>query len=90
MPQHKSAVKSIRQSEKHRQRNRAVRSEVRTAVRRFEEAPLAEKAAELCRAVSALDNAVRKGILKDQTASRKKSRLARALNALVAKNAAHS
>ncbi len=79
MPQHKSAEKRMRQSEKRRTRNREVRARVRTALRRFSECPLDEKPEALRRATSELDNAVRKGIVKENTASRRKSRMAREL-----------
>jgi small subunit ribosomal protein S20 len=81
----KSAIKRIRQNEKRRLRNRAVRSKVRTAVK-IVRAALTEKspaAAEALReTVRALDKAVTKGVIHRNTASRKKSRLARQLAAL--------
>jgi len=77
MPQHKSAGKRIRKSEKQRERNRAVRARVRTALRRLDEAPVAEQSESLRQATSELDNAVRKGVIKKNTANRKKSRLAK-------------
>lgn len=82
MPQHKSAWKRVRTSAKRRERNRAVRAEVRTAIRHFEEAAKDEKPALLREAASTLDNAVRKGIVKESTANRRKSRLAKSLNRL--------
>jgi small subunit ribosomal protein S20 len=84
MPQHKSAWKRVRTSAKRRERNRAVRAEVRTAIRRFEEAAKDEKPALLPQAASSLDNAVRKGIVKESTANRRKSRLAKSINRLAA------
>jgi len=80
MPQHKSAEKRIRTSERQRERNRSVRSRVRTAIRKFEEAPADQKPAALREVSSELDNAVRKGVIKENTANRKKSRLALSLN----------
>jgi len=85
MPQHKSAVKRIRTSERQRERNRSVRSRVRTAIRKFEEGAAERKAELLREATSELDNAVRKGVIKESTANRKKSRLARGLNRAAAK-----
>jgi small subunit ribosomal protein S20 len=87
MPQHKSAWKRVRTSAKRRDRNRTVRAEVHTAIRHFEEAAKDEKAALLRKATSVLDNAVRKGVVKDRTASRRKSRLAKRLNRLNAEPA---
>ena len=85
----KSAIKRIRQSERRRIRNAAVRSGVRTAVKgtraALESGSKDESRASLARTVQALDKAVTKGILHKNTASRKKSRLARQLNALAAK-----
>ena len=80
MPQHTSAWKRIRTSAKRRERNRTVRAEVRTAMRQFKEASVEEKPGLLRKATSVLDNAVRKGVVKDRTASRRKSRLAKLLN----------
>lgn len=80
MPQHRSAEKRMRTSAKRRVRNRAVRSELRQAIRSFRQAPLSDKAGLLPETVSLIDNAVRKGVLHQKTASRTKSRLAKLLN----------
>jgi len=80
MPQHKSAVKRMRTNAKRRDRNRQVRSRVHTALRRLEEAPAETQAEELRRVTSELDNAVRKGVVKKNTANRRKSRLTKRLN----------
>ena len=82
MPHHKSAWKRMRTNEKRRLRNRAVRSRVRKAIKKFRLAPIEEKPQLLRKATSELDNAVRKGVIKDRTAIRYKSRLARLLNKL--------
>ena len=78
----KSAIKDIRQSERRRQRNRTVRSRVRTSVKTAR-AALAEKnestTATVRDAIRALDKAVTKGVIHRNTAARKKSSLARAL-----------
>ncbi|MGH2448196.1 MAG: 30S ribosomal protein S20 [Chloroflexota bacterium] len=80
----KSALKRIRVSEKRRLRNREVRSETRTYVRRarvsIENNP-AGSTADITRAVSALDRAARKGVIHPNNAARRKSRLMRRLNA---------
>ena len=79
-----SAQKRIRQNEKRRLRNRAVRSTVRSSVKSAREA-LASKstdsAAAVRDAIRALDRAVTKGILHRNTAARRKSSLVRTLNA---------
>lgn len=84
-----SAIKRHAQSLKHRERNRAVKSKLRTlikVVRISVEAKDREKAlAHLKEASRFLDKAVTKGILKRNTASRKISRLTRAVG-LIASN----
>jgi small subunit ribosomal protein S20 len=81
-----SAEKRQRQSEVRRLRNRTVRSEVRTEVRKFLEAVDSkdkEKAGVVFLSCQKLiDSAARKGILPMNTAARKKSRLHTRLNAL--------
>ena len=78
-----SAKKRIRQNEKRRLRNRAVRSAVRGSVKSAREA-LAGKAADSATvvhdAIRAIDRAVTKGIMHRNTAARRKSALARKLN----------
>ncbi|MBM3317236.1 MAG: 30S ribosomal protein S20 [Candidatus Eisenbacteria bacterium] len=80
MPQHKAQWKSVRRSEKQRERNRQARARVRTSLRKLDEAEPQEKPELLRQASSVLDVAVRKGVLKKTTADRRKSRLARAVN----------
>lgn len=74
----KSQMKRNRQNEVRRQRNKAVRSELRTAIKKVETAAAAgEPTDELYRrAQKKLDKAVSRGILKPNTAARQKSRLA--------------
>jgi small subunit ribosomal protein S20 len=74
----KSQMKRNRQNEVRRQRNKAVRSELRTAIKKVETAAAAgEPTDELYRrAQKKLDKAVSKGILKSNTAARQKARLA--------------
>ena len=82
----KSQVKRNRTNERRRQRNQAVKSSVRTAIRTFREAAEAgekDKAAELLVSTSRkLDKAVSKGVIHQNQAANKKSALARALNKL--------
>jgi len=86
MANHFSALKRARQTEKRTARNRANASRLRTALRTMRES--LEKgdktaAGELYRkTVSALDKAIQKGILHENTASRYKSRLGARLAAL--------
>jgi small subunit ribosomal protein S20 len=81
-----SAQKRIRQNLKHRTRNRARRAALRTQVRKCQE-DLASGSSETApgtfrTAVKALDQAASRGTIHPNTAARKKSRLARRLNAL--------
>jgi small subunit ribosomal protein S20 len=81
-----SAEKRHRQSEERRLRNKAVKSSVRTSAKKFvvlaqkKEADNAEAA--LKDMIKKLDTAARKGIIKKNTASRKKSRMQRLFNSL--------
>ena len=77
----KSALKRMRQSEKRRTRNRAVRSRVRTAVKTARTTLAAGSGAReaVLDAIRALDRAVSKGVVHRNTAARKKSALARGL-----------
>jgi small subunit ribosomal protein S20 len=81
-----SAEKRQRQSEARRLRNRRVRSEVRTEVRKFleiVESGSKEKAGGAYLSCQKLiDSAARKGVYHMNTAARKKSRLGAKLNAL--------
>lgn len=84
----KSAEKQNRKSIKNRARNRAAMSSLRTAVKSARSAidSKAPNAPELVKkAVSIIDSAVTKGILKRQTASRYVSRLAHRANAAAAR-----
>ena len=98
MANHKSALKRIRQNEKRRIRNKDVRSNVRTTVKKFDAAITAaieggnfEAAEQLCRkAESDLHRAVSKGVMPRARAARKSSRLALRLNAARAAQAAQA
>ncbi len=85
----KSAIKRIRQTEKRRVRNAAVRSTVRTSVKSARAAIEGGQAAQaretLLRTIQVLDKAVTKGVIHKNTAARKKSRLTRQLNALASR-----
>jgi len=80
----KSQIKRVKTNEKRRQRNKSVRSAVRTAVRKFREAAEAgntEQAAELQRAASrALDKAASKGVIHKNQAANRKSAMAKRIN----------
>jgi small subunit ribosomal protein S20 len=82
----KSQIKRIKTNEKSRQRNKAVRSELKTAIRRTREAVAAgdaEKATAAARDASRkLDKAVSKGVLHKNNAANKKSALAQKVDSL--------
>ncbi|MET0433307.1 MAG: 30S ribosomal protein S20 [Cellulomonas sp.] len=82
----KSQMKRIRTNEKARLRNKAVKSELKTFVRRVREAVAGgDKDAAgvaLVAASKKLDKAVSKGVIHANQAANKKSALAKAVNAL--------
>ncbi|MDT7708257.1 MAG: small subunit ribosomal protein [Pseudonocardiales bacterium] len=84
----KSQIKRVKTNEKARQRNKSVRSSVRTAIRRFREAVEAgdtERAAELERAATkALDKAASKGVIHKNQAANRKSAIAKRAATLAA------
>ena len=86
MASHKSALKQIKQVEKRTILNQAHTSRLRNQIRKFRAALKAkDKAAALgllTPALSLIDHSVHKGILHANTASRYKSRLTLAFNAL--------
>ncbi|MCX7590773.1 MAG: 30S ribosomal protein S20 [Kiritimatiellae bacterium] len=93
MPNLPSARKRMRTSAKRRLRNRMVKSRLHSLRRKFMDAVLAgdRPRAEAClRAYcSGLDKAVKKGVIKQGNANRKKSRAALKLKAVVAATAPH-
>ncbi len=85
MPHHKSAAKRVKTNEKSRRHNLAVKSRMRGAVRAVRAATTrAEGQAVYQRAASVLDRTAAKGIIKKETASRHKARLARFVGTLPA------
>lgn len=89
MANSRSARKRIRASERKHERNRAVRSAVRTKVAKARRALLGgddrlEATTQLTVAITALDRAAEKGILHANNAARRKSRLMALANKLEA------
>lgn len=85
MPNIKSAIKRVGIIAKKTKRNKMVDSAVKTSIKKFEEAVKAggEKAKELFRdAVESMDKAASKGVLHKNTAARRKSKMAKALNSV--------
>ena len=82
----KSAEKRNRQGEKRRQRNKSVKTAIRSSAKKVATASqgkdkaLAESA--LKDMIKRIDTAARKGIVKKNAAARKKSRMQRLVNAL--------
>ena len=78
MPHHKSAAKRVLTNEKARQRNVALRSRMRAAVKAVREATTRAEAQTAYRhAASILDRTAAKGVITKETASRHKGRLAK-------------
>jgi small subunit ribosomal protein S20 len=75
----KSAMKRMRQNERRRMRNRAIRSKMRGAIKDARAADGAARSSIVLEAIRALDKAVTKGVIHRNTAARKKSALARRL-----------
>jgi len=89
MPHSVSAAKRVRQNESRRLRNKAVRSSIRTALKKFRTLVEAGKVDEAKATYPAtekqLDQAAARGVLHKNTASRYKSRLANLVNRTSAK-----
>lgn len=86
MAHSRSAKKRVLIAERNRERNQAVKSRVKTMVKKVLSAVEVKEVeaanAALSIAYKELDKAVTKGIMKKNTASRKKARLAAKVNAL--------
>lgn len=86
MPNTKSAAKAMRQAERRRQNNIRTKDKFKTAVKDVKKSITTgskdEAAKQLAKAMAALDKAAKKGVIHKNTASRKKSRLAKAINKL--------
>ena len=86
MPNIKSAIKRVKTTENRSKANASIKTAYKTAVKNFRaavEAGEKDKAVELFKvATKAVDKAADKGVIKDNTASRKKSSLAKELNTI--------
>jgi small subunit ribosomal protein S20 len=84
----KSQIKRNRQNEKRRLRNKSVKSSLKTAIRKFQEASEAgdsDKATALLRDASRkLDKAVSKGVIHKNQAANRKAAIAKRLQSLSA------
>jgi len=83
MPNNRSTAKRVRQTEKRTARNRVARSQVKTAIRHFDEALIEDKTtaeSKLREAMVKIDKAASKGIIHKNKAARQKSRLTKKFN----------
>lgn len=89
MPNIKSSERSVKTDASRRAQNFAVKSSVKTAARKVADTVTAGKADEakalLTKASSVIDKAVAKGVIHKNAAARKKSRLAKKINAIASK-----
>ena len=84
MPIIKSAKKAARQTTKRTARNRDIKKDIKLALKAFKASPTAEN---MRKVQSEYDKAAKKGLLKKNTASRRKSSLAKLSKALAAQPA---
>lgn len=89
MPNHKSAEKRVRQSERRKRINRSNRTRVRSAIKKLRTALSAGNSQELKallpETISTIDKAVQKGVMHKNAAARYKSRLTTRANQAAAK-----
>lgn len=89
MPIKDAAKKALRQSKKRNKTNTSIKSKIHETIKKFDslvrnkKKKEAEKLLHTC--YKLLDKAAKKNIIKKNTASRKKSRLTKALNKIEAK-----
>ena len=83
MPRRRTSLKSQRKDKRRRSRNLKIKRDIKKAIKKINAYLLAKNVAEakdfLPRIFSKLDKAAKKGIIKENNAARKKSRLTRAL-----------
>jgi small subunit ribosomal protein S20 len=89
MPNTKSAAKAMRQSKRRNAYNLRTKTKLKVALKNTRKAitdnDSKESVESLKKAYAALDKAAKKGVIHKNTASRKKSRLAKAISKLSAK-----
>jgi len=87
LPQHKSALKKVKVDKRRRARNRAIRSKLRTEIKRLrtlingKETDLLEE--QLKRTISIIDKTRSKGVIHRNHCARLKSRLTKHVNDLL-------
>lgn len=86
MAKSKTPAKRARKAEENRMRNKAYKSRLKTAVKKYEASLKAEDVEtagqKLLQVTSLIDKSIGKGILHKNTAARKKSALTKKLNVL--------
>ena len=86
MPNIKSAKKRVLVTEKKTARNKAIKSEVKSEIKKFlalvQSGDKAAATAKFPTTCSVIDTSVSKGVIKKNTAANKKSGLAKKLNAM--------
>ena len=91
MPNTKSAEKQMRVARRRQARNKPVRSRAKTMVTKAEElifsGRLEQAGTEVVAAISSLDRAAEKGVIHQNNAARRKSRLMKKLNKAQAESA---
>ncbi|MBP7310636.1 MAG: 30S ribosomal protein S20 [Candidatus Cloacimonetes bacterium] len=81
MPQHKSPMKRMKTDKKRAARNNYIKRTIRTLTKEMSsQATVEDKEKKLSQLYSQLDKAAKKGVIHSRTASRRKARLAEALN----------
>ncbi|MDO9465475.1 MAG: 30S ribosomal protein S20 [bacterium] len=85
MQRHKSAVKRVRTNKKRYKKNRATKTTIKAAVKNIDQlidkkASAADLQKPISKSVSLIDKATTKGIIKKNTARRKKSVIMRKVN----------
>ena len=93
MQRHKSALKRVRTSKKRYKKNRATKSTVKAAVKNVSQlidkkAVAADLQKSISKSVSLIDKAAIKGIIKKNTARRKKSLMMRKVNEYISAQSA--
>jgi len=93
MQRHKSALKRVRTNKKRYKRNRATKSTIKAAVKNISQlidkkAPAADLPKSMSKSVSLIDKAAIKGIIKKNTARRKKSLIMRKVNEYISAQSA--
>jgi len=89
MPVKKSASKALRQDKARAERNKKIKTDIAALVRKvrksIEKKDSAKASEWLKQVIKKIDKAAQKGIIKKNTAARKKSRLSQAVKSLASK-----